>query len=156
MPRSSYAVVMIMLSLGIAGCAGSAAPETALMLLPPGDEEAGKEAFVALRCYTCHAVEGHSDIPEPYGALAKNIFIEGHRWESDRELVAKILEPSHELTPELKKAAADQSDRTGRYGERIGPKSVVRDPGAATRFCFARPASGGDPRLGPRQIRWPG
>ena len=35
------------------------------MTLPRGDAEAGREAFVELRCTACHTVSGATDLPAP-------------------------------------------------------------------------------------------
>jgi len=39
--------------------------KTTMLMLPEGDPDAGREAFVALACASCHTVAWDSDLPAP-------------------------------------------------------------------------------------------
>ena len=65
--------------------------------LPDGDPARGEEAFVALRCHACHAVEGLElpslDVGEPIVTLGGQTA----RVRTYDELVTSIINPSHRL-----------------------------------------------------------
>lgn len=72
--------------------------------LPPGDVEAGKEAFREFRCFACHAVTGE-EFP-PQGASPPTDVTLGENWDrwiSDNELVTAIINPSHKIDPTYEK-----------------------------------------------------
>lgn len=65
--------------------------------LPDGDPVRGEEAFVALRCHACHAVEGLElpslDVGEPIVTLGGQTA----RVRTYDELVTSIINPSHRI-----------------------------------------------------------
>jgi mono/diheme cytochrome c family protein len=63
MTRWLAAAVILLLVLALPGCMGRRAPSG--FRLPPGDAEAGRAAFVALECHSCHTVAGVPDLPAP-------------------------------------------------------------------------------------------
>ncbi len=63
--RSRMAVVMVLVTCGLAATvpageetAPAAAPAGWRFTLPPGDARAGEKVFRALKCWSCHRVEG--------------------------------------------------------------------------------------------------
>ncbi|MFZ4774256.1 MAG: c-type cytochrome [Terrimicrobiaceae bacterium] len=62
--------------------------------LPDGNAENGKQAFIALKCYTCHKVEGVDQLPQP---IKFNLTLGGEttRVKTYGELVTAIINPSH-------------------------------------------------------------
>ena len=66
--------------------------------LPDGDVEAGKAAFVALRCNACHTVEG-TQLPPPETTGPVEVHLGGkvHRVRTYGELVTAIIHPSFDL-----------------------------------------------------------
>jgi hypothetical protein len=71
-------------------------------VLPAGDAERGREAFVALRCTACHEVAGlERELPAPVATPVTGVKLGGlaMREPSDGELVTSIVNPSHQLYP---------------------------------------------------------
>lgn len=66
--------------------------------LPAGDPVAGKQAFVEMRCWSCHEVYG-GDMPQPVAEPRMPVYIGGNvRSEpDDLYLLRAIAAPSHEL-----------------------------------------------------------
>lgn len=64
--------------------------------LPDGDPEAGKQAFLDLKCWACHRVKG-MDFPDPVADPAVPFRLGGGNpyVKSDGELVTSIINPSH-------------------------------------------------------------
>lgn len=92
-----------MLGLGLTGCYP---PKSGKGLhLPEGNIEKGKAAFLALRCYECHRVEG-VDFPAPVSTVATNIVLGGKvtRIQTYGELVTSVINPSHGLAPGFDRA----------------------------------------------------
>jgi len=94
--------VIAVLAIVAASCAQEQEPAivtTGDFFLPVGDVAAGREAFVALECYSCHAVPGDPEMPLPEtgpqsptcgGALASK----------SREYIAdSIISPAHIIPP---------------------------------------------------------
>jgi sulfur-oxidizing protein SoxX len=71
--------------------------------LPDGDVEKGKAAFLALKCNTCHRVNG-VDLPAPVPTAATNVVLGGEvsSIRTYGELVASVINPSHGLAPGFK------------------------------------------------------
>jgi hypothetical protein len=71
-------------------------------VLPEGDADRGREAFVALRCTSCHEVAGlERELPAPVATPVTGVKLGGlaMREPSDGELVTSIVNPSHRLSP---------------------------------------------------------
>ena len=71
--------------------------------LPEGDVQRGQEAFVDLRCTTCHEVDGLEDeLPRPTATPVTGVKIGGlaMREPTDGELLTSIINPNHRLYPE--------------------------------------------------------
>jgi hypothetical protein len=67
---------------------------------PEGDADRGREAFVVLRCSSCHEVAGLEDeLPCPVATPATGVELGGlgMREPSDGELVTSIINPSRHL-----------------------------------------------------------
>jgi hypothetical protein len=70
--------------------------------LPDGNADRGREAFVSLRCSSCHEVAGlEKDLPRPVANPATGVKLGGLavREPSDGELVTSIVNPSKHLYP---------------------------------------------------------
>jgi hypothetical protein len=66
---------------------------------PGGNVEAGREAFLALGCNSCHRVEGAADLPKPSASPEVPVVLGGKHTaaKSQAELMTAIVNPSHEL-----------------------------------------------------------
>jgi len=78
--------------------------------LPEGDIEKGKAAFLALKCQTCHRVNG-VDLPPPVSSAPTNIVLGGEvsYIRTYGELVTSVINPSHGLAPGFKKEQLKES-----------------------------------------------
>jgi len=81
----------------LAACQGPISPESAIVL-PEGDAERGKAAFVSLQCTACHVVED-VDLPAPEteGPVRFNLGGQVTRIRSYGELVTSVANPTHRL-----------------------------------------------------------
>ena len=81
------------------GCGGRSSP-AGFRLPETGDSDRGKQAFVALECYSCHTVDG-TDLPAARGDVPQVVKLGGlvHELRTDGYLVASIIHPSHRLAP---------------------------------------------------------
>lgn len=72
--------------------------------LPDGNAAKGKTAFVELKCYTCHKVDG-VELPGPVVVKHPPVMIGGEvaHIKTYGELVTSIIHPSHRLSAETKK-----------------------------------------------------
>jgi hypothetical protein len=74
-------------------------PESPLgFSLPDGDAARGREAFLELRCNSCHEVEG---LEMAYRAGLARVTLGGPttRIKTNGELVSSIINPSHRIAP---------------------------------------------------------
>ena len=70
--------------------------------LPEGNAQKGKEAFVELRCTTCHEVAGLEDeFPRPTATPVVDVKLGGvaMREPTDGELFTSIVNPNHRIYP---------------------------------------------------------
>lgn len=99
-------------------------------VLPDGDPERGREAFVALRCYSCHEVEGLEDeIPSPVATPQTGVKLGGlaMREPTDGELVTSIVNPSHKLYPagEEERIVSGQGSRMANLNEAMSVQNLI-------------------------------
>lgn len=95
---------LLMLSL-LPGC-DSGLKSSRGFRLPDGDADKGKAAFVELKCYTCHQVEGVAALPAP---TAFNLTLGGEtaRVKTYGELVTSIINPSHVISEPYRRQLTD-------------------------------------------------
>ena len=91
------------LSLAVAGC--DVGPKSARGLrLPDGSATRGRAAFITLKCYACHQVDG-ADVPPPLVTVQSPVRLGGEvtRVRTYGDLVTSIINPSHRLSEQMKK-----------------------------------------------------
>ena len=95
----------LLILAGLSGCFNNPKSSRGFRL-PDGDAEKGKQAFLALKCNTCHKVEGVADLPPP---IQFNLTIGGEtpRVKTYGQLVTAIINPSHVASPLFKKQLTD-------------------------------------------------
>jgi L-cysteine S-thiosulfotransferase len=91
------AIRTVVILLPLTTLLGCASPDEGFSL-PVGDAQHGKEAFVALRCYDCHEVQGvelpaRAESKEPIVKLGGEVT----RAKKYSDLVTGIINPSHRL-----------------------------------------------------------
>jgi L-cysteine S-thiosulfotransferase len=66
--------------------------------LPQGDVAAGKQAFIDLKCHTCHTVAG-VDLPKPESPGQYHVVLGGQvlKVKTYGQLVTAIIHPAHDI-----------------------------------------------------------
>jgi len=91
--------LLVPLLLVLQACAVDSPQSSRGFRLPDGNVEAGRQAFVQLRCHVCHQVEGVDATFEGTPAAAVRLGGETVRVKSYGELVTSIINPSHRIAP---------------------------------------------------------
>jgi L-cysteine S-thiosulfotransferase len=122
----------VLLAAALASCASPSPPAPPPLpggwVLPAGDPEAGRQAFLELQCNVCHAVKG-GGFPEPsiYPPLP---FVLGERWEGPPDrlwLATCLINPAHEEIPgnRVSFLGAGQVYRMKDYGDSMTVGQMV-------------------------------
>ncbi len=103
--KYSIALLTTVILYGLIACdSGPRSPVG--FLLPDGEVELGKAAFVELECNSCHSVDG-MDLPPPtlIPLPSASVVLGGQVFEirTDGYLVTSIINPSHKLASGLGK-----------------------------------------------------
>lgn len=95
------AAILILLMICATGCGKKSAVG---FHLPDGDAEKGRATFVALKCHSCHTVDG-VETPAPLVTKNKPVTIGGEvaRVKTYGELVTSVIDPSHRMSAQVKK-----------------------------------------------------
>jgi hypothetical protein len=98
--------------------------------LPDGDPERGREAFVALRCYSCHEVAGLEDeLPRPVANPVTGVKLGGFamREPSDGELLTSIVNASRHLYPagEEERITSGSGSRMANLNESMSVQALI-------------------------------
>lgn len=104
--------------------------ETRGFALPAGDVERGQQAFVDLKCYTCHEVEGlENELPRPTANPVVDVKLGGlaMREPTDGELVTAIINAPHDIYPggEEERITVDGSSRMANYNEIMTTQQLI-------------------------------
>ncbi len=103
MIRKAPALALLMAALTLAACSAPAPPgaapdsdaERVRILLPVGEVEAGKQAFIDLGCVSCHVVSGVPDLPPPTHLETAVDLTASVRGLSRSAIVTGIIAPAH-------------------------------------------------------------
>jgi mono/diheme cytochrome c family protein len=83
--------------------------------LPRGDVAAGKAAFAAMRCFTCHEVAG-SGFPKPVATPPTSVPLGGKgAAPSEAKLVTDIITPSHAISGDPSRTMSGGVSRMGDF-----------------------------------------
>jgi len=94
--------------------------------LPDGDANAGREAFVQLRCFVCHQVEGVDAKFEGTPAATVRLGGDTLRVKSYGDLVTSIINPSHRIAPGTDAAVVAPGGRSLMETARLNDVMTVR------------------------------
>jgi mono/diheme cytochrome c family protein len=89
------------LSAALLGTALAAAPpqyQTMTLVLPAGDPQAGRLAFVDLKCTVCHRVEGEGRFPAPLRDSQGPDLSRALALRSASDVANSIIVPSHSMS----------------------------------------------------------
>jgi mono/diheme cytochrome c family protein len=113
--------VLVILPVSAAG----EAPETVTLTLPEGDSNAGRAAFLALSCTTCHRVAGEEGFPEPVSATPGPTLGRYHAQRTPAQLAISIFQPSHEISAFLREPREDDLSPMGDFTEAMTVRQFV-------------------------------
>jgi len=108
-------IIVVVLLAGASGCMRT--PESAAgFRLPDGDPIAGRQEFINLKCHQCHSILGEAfpeiaDVEPPYIVLGGDVT----RVKTYGELVAAIINPSHELAKSYAKEEVSEGGVSKMY-----------------------------------------
>lgn len=98
-------------------------PEGWKFTWPKGDPVKGREVFVKLECYSCHAVKG-GKLPAPGGEVGPELSVMGPL--HDAEYFAEaIINPNVVIQKDRGYEAADGSSKMPSYGDLVTVQEVI-------------------------------
>lgn len=82
--------------------------------LPPGDDDAGMEAFVELGCVSCHSVKNSTRFPLPASPADWHVMLGGEVGviKTYGELVTAIIHPSESIRPDVRRTLVDEEGKS--------------------------------------------
>jgi hypothetical protein len=89
-----------------AGATGGEMPVA--VTLPAGDANAGRQAFLDLKCTACHTVPSETDFPAPVSANPGPPIDARLSTRDLSYVVTAVVSPSHELSPEMDPQVREQ------------------------------------------------
>lgn len=89
-------------ALALSGCRPAATSGRGFQL-PTGNPAMGKQAFIDLKCYTCHRVDGIADLPPPTQPTEKIVVLGGEvaQVRTYGRLVTAIIHPSQSISEKM-------------------------------------------------------
>lgn len=121
---------IVALAILLCGCQETGSHSPRGFALPEGDVDKGRQAFVDLKCYTCHEVAGlERDLPRPTATPVTDVKLGGvaMREPTDGELVTAIVNPPHELYPagEEERITSGGESRMANYNDIITAQQII-------------------------------
>lgn len=93
--------------------------------LPAGDPAAGRVAFAALSCTSCHAVAGEPGFPAPVAHHAGPELATATAGKAPGWIASSILAPSHEIGPEARKLMDGQLSPMGDFSDAMSVRQLI-------------------------------
>ena len=118
---------VVTLMLAVAACAdGKKSP--AGLHFPDGDPTAGQQAFLDLRCHSCHWVRD-LDLPPPVADPTVPVILGGKVTAelTDGALITAIVDPSHAISPRYRQEQVGLGglSRMGDYSDAMTVRQLV-------------------------------
>lgn len=111
------------------GSGGGAEYETVTLTLPKGNEEAGRQAFVDLRCTACHQATGETSLPAPVSGSPGPVLGASLAQRPPGSLATAIVAPSHsmsiETSPETRANVEGVLSPMGDYSESMSVRQLL-------------------------------
>ena len=101
--KTSVVFLCALLTAGLLGGCDRARRMSKGFVFPVGDTGRGQKAFVDLRCYDCHRVDGVPELPVPSASPEKVVTLGGKvaKLRTYGDLVTAIIHPRLELSDKL-------------------------------------------------------
>lgn len=93
--------------------------------LPAGDPVAGRVAFAALSCTSCHAVAGETGFPAPVAHHAGPELAAASAGKAPGWIASSILAPSHEIGPEARKLMEGKLSPMGDFSDAMSVRQLI-------------------------------
>ena len=110
------ALVFLIALMPLMAVAGEAL-DVMTLTLPEGDPEAGRAAFLALSCTSCHRATGEPEFPDPVSANPGPEIGRYQGQQSPSRLANSIFAPSHEVSWDQGKSREDDLSPMGDFSE---------------------------------------
>ena len=94
-------IVVLALSASVAYAAPDTEHTKIDLVAPAGDPQAGRQAFVALGCGSCHAVQGDRELSRPVTSAPVPVLGPAHGKLSPGKIASAIVSPSHTVSKEV-------------------------------------------------------
>ncbi len=124
MPKKLLIAVLI-LGAPLAYAAPDAEFDKIDLVVPIGDAEAGREAFIALSCTSCHAVQGESGLAKPVSSAPVPVLGPEHAKMSPGKLASAIVSPSHTVSKEVAKKTEGALSPMADFSEAMTVRQLV-------------------------------
>jgi mono/diheme cytochrome c family protein len=107
--------------------AASAAEDTQTLDLTvaTGDPEAGREAFLALMCTSCHAVAGEDDFPAPKVKGPVPVLGPDQAKLKPGKIATSIVSPSHKISKEVSRGMEGDLSPMGDFSEAMTVRQLI-------------------------------
>ena len=88
---------LILVVIGCSGCSPGcdSDPNMITLLLPQGDIDAGRTAFVNLQCSACHTITGEEGLPEPVAKIPIPDLVATLAGQPRGAVASSLIVPSH-------------------------------------------------------------
>ena len=108
---------LVLIPLVVIVAAAGEASDTVTVTLPAGDAGAGRAAFLALSCPSCHRVAGEKEFPQPISANRGPTLGGYHGKQTAARLAMSIFAPSHEISATVREPREDALSPMGDFSE---------------------------------------
>jgi len=126
MRRTLFLVGLSLLLL--AGCSGSDSDKgykVAMLVMPDGHPEAGREAFVSLGCHSCHSVTWDDEMQKPVAAVDAPELDKVVARTSAGMLATAIVCPSHYVPWETQEKTGSELSPMGEFTEAMTVQELI-------------------------------
>ncbi len=124
MPKKLLIAALI-LGASLAYAAPEAEYDKIDLVVPVGDAEAGREAFIALYCTSCHAVEGETGLAKPVSSAPVPVLGPESGKMSPGKLASAIVAPSHTVSKEVAKKTEGKLSPMADFSDTMTVRQLV-------------------------------
>ncbi len=94
--------------------------------MPAGDADAGRQAFIELKCIACHTVQGDPGLPKPWASKPGPVLGTARQFYTSGEIADAIVSPSHFVSSE-DESVKDKMElsRMGDFSETMTVRQLI-------------------------------